>query len=270
MSAVVTYLPDLIGDRPEGLSASGLAWIFTVVVGLSFAGVAGWCIAHAIRRRDSLPLLLLGGGLISVGLEPVVDTLGKVWYAKDNPWVVYTAMGVPQPAFLLLGYSLFWGGTVYVGSRFVLRGTSLWKVFAVVALMDLFVEYLGAPVLDVGVYYGFSPFNILGFPIWWAFVNGAVSVAGIGLLLVLEPRLVGWRKIGLLAVSPSAFAATHAVCAWPVWVTINSPLPHWVGWIAGCLTIGLALLAVDFLSTTTRSFLPGPVTAMAGPVKDQS
>ena len=58
---------------------------------------------------------MLGGGLLSVGLEPVRDTMGKVWYAKDNPWVVYTGMGVPLPAFLVLGCALFWGGSVYVG-----------------------------------------------------------------------------------------------------------------------------------------------------------
>lgn len=237
---------------PTELHASDLAWTFTLVVGVGFVIVALWCLAYAVHKRDFLPLLMLGSGLLSVGLEPVVDTMGKVWYAKDNPWVVYTAMGVPQPAFLLLGYALFWGGTVYVGSRFVLRGSSMWKLFAAVFAMDLFVEYLGAPILDVGIYYDFSPYNILGFPVWWAFVNGAVAVVGAWLLITLEAHISGWRRIALLVVSPTAFAGTHAVCAWPVWVTLHSDSPTWLIWIAGTYAIAMAFGTVAFASTLVR------------------
>jgi len=249
MTSVLSTQLAALGPQPEDLTASSLAWTFTLVVGVGFVAVALFCVFYAIRRKDTLPLLMLGSGLISVGLEPAVDTLGKVWYANDNPWVVYTAMGVPQPAFLLLGYALFWGGTVYVGSRFVLQGTSLWKVFGIVFLMDVFVEYLGAPILKVGIYFDFSPFKVLGFPLWWAFVNGAVAAVGVWLLLALEHRLTGWHRIGLLPVSASAFAATHAVCAWPVWLALHSDLPHWLGWVAGTYTIAMAFGVVAFASS---------------------
>lgn len=241
-----------LGPQPLDMEASGAAWIFTLIVGVGFVAVAIWCIAFALRRKDMLPLLMLGSGLISVGLEPIVDTMGKVWYASDNPWVVYTAVGVPQPAFLLLGYALFWGGTVYIGSRFVLRGSSLWKVFAVVFVMDLFVEYVGAPILDVGIYFDFSPFNILGFPVWWAFVNGAVASLGVWLLIVLEKELQGWRRVALLVVSPTAFGGTHAICAWPVWVTLHSDTPEWAGWIAGIYAIAMAFGVVAFSAMMIR------------------
>lgn len=242
-----------LGPRPEDMHASGAAWVFTLVVGIGFVLVAAWCLTYAIHRRDVLPLVMLGSGLLSVGFEPVVDTLGKVWYATDNPWVVYTGMGVPQPAFLVLGYALFWGGSVYVGSRFVLNGTSLWRVFATIFAMDLFVEYLGAPILKVGVYYDFSPFNVLGFPIWWAFVNGAAGAVGVWLLIVLEPRLTGWRRLGLLPVSATAFGATHAACAWPVWVCLHSNAPHWLGYVAGAYAIAMAFAVVAFASSEIRS-----------------
>lgn len=237
---------------PTHLEASSLAWTFTLIVGAGFVGIALWCLAFAAVKRDGLPLLMLVSGLLSVGLEPVVDTMGKVWYAKDNPWVVYTAMGIPQPAFLLLGYALFWGGTVYVGSRFVLRGASIWKVFAVVFAMDLFVEYLGAPILKVGIYFDFSPFNILGFPVWWAFVNGAVAVVGVWLLITLESHLAGWKRLALVVVSPTAFAATHATCAWPVWVTLHSDVPTWLIWIAGTYAIAMAFGIVAFAAALLK------------------
>ncbi|OXR45164.1 hypothetical protein B7C42_03122 [Nocardia cerradoensis] len=245
LGALTAPVPGL-DQRPVGLNASGAAWIFTLVISIGFVAIAVWCLWFAVRRKDVLPLIMLGSGLLSVGLESIVDTLGNVWYANDNPWVVYTALGVPQPAFLILGYSLFWGGTVYVGSRFVLRGTSLWLIFATVFAMDLFVEYLGAPILHVGQYFGFSPYNLLGFPVWWAFVNGAVASVGVWLLIVLERRLRGWRRVALLVISPSAFAATHACCAWPVWVVLHADAPRWAGWIAGTTTIALAFGVVAF------------------------
>lgn len=250
---VSSSIPTMLASPPEGVHASDAAWIFTATVAVGFVVVAAWCLTYAIRRRDALPLIMLGSGLLSVGLEPIVDTLGKVWYAHDNPWVVYTGMGVPQPAFLVLGYALFWGGTVYVGSRYVLNGTSLWKIFATVFAMDLFVEYLGAPILKVGVYYGFSPFNVLGFPIWWAFVNGAAGAVGVWLLISLEPRLIRWRRFALLPVSATAFGATHAACAWPVWVCINSDAPHWLGFIAGTYAIAMSFGAVAFAGSEIRS-----------------
>jgi hypothetical protein len=122
-------------------------------------------------------------------------------------------------------------------------------VFLTVALMDTFVEYLGAPILKVGIYFDFSPFKLLGFPLWWAFVNGAVAPVGVWLLLTLENRLVGWRRIALLPISASAFAATHAVCAWPVWLCLHSNAPKWLGWIAGTYTIAMAVGVVAFAAS---------------------
>lgn len=236
------------GDAPTQLAASDAALGYTIVVLVGFVVVASWCVVYAVRNREVLPVLMLVSGLLAVGFEPVIDNLGKVWYAKDNPMVVYTSMGVPQPAFLLLGYSLFWGGTSYIGSRFVKGGTSIWKIWGVVFVMDLFVEYLGVPVFSVGTYYGNSPFTLWEFPLWWAFVNASSAVVGIGLLYAMEPRLLGWRKLGVLAVAPMAFGGTHAASAWPVWVALHSDVPSWVPWLAGTITIGLALFITMFVN----------------------
>lgn len=235
------------GDAPINLSASDAALGYTIVVLMGFVIVAGWCVIYSIRNKEILPVLMLISGLLAVGFEPVVDNLGKVWYAADNPLVVYTSMGVPQPAFLLFGYSLFWGGTAYIGSRFVANGTSIWKIWVIVFVMDLFVEYLGVPVFHVGSYYGNSPFTVFEFPLWWAFVNATSAVVGIGLLCAMEPRLTGWSQIGVLTIAPIAFGGTHAAAAWPVWVALNSDVPSWGRWVAGTITIGLALFIAFFV-----------------------
>lgn len=244
---------EALGPRPEWMAASSSAWAYTIVVGVAFLIAAGWCLIYVFRQRDILPLVMLLGGVISMGFEPTVDTLGKVWYAKDNPWVVYEGMGVPQPAFLLMGYSLFWGGAVYIASRLVRNGLSIYKVFAAVFAMDLFVEYLGVSVLGVGVYYDFSPFTLLGFPLWWAFVNAAAAVTGVWLVLTLEPRLIGWRRAGFLVVPATAFGTTHAACAWPVWLTLHSNAPHWVANLAGVYAIAMSFGITAFAATELQA-----------------
>lgn len=252
------------GSPPEWAMASSSAWAYTLVVGAAFAVAVTWCVVYAVRRRDALPLVMLAGGVISMGLEPAVDTLGKVWYAKDNPWVVYVGMGVPQPAFLLMGYSLFWGGAVYIASRLVRNGLSVYKVFATVFVMDLFVEYLGVGVLDVGVYYDFSPLKVLGFPLWWAFVNSAAAVIGVWLVLSLEDRLTGWRRAGFLVVPATAFGTTHAACAWPVWLALHSDAPQWAGYLAAAYAIAMSLGLTVFVDPELRRSAIAPESASTG------
>jgi hypothetical protein len=229
--------------------ASSAAWAYTLVVGAAFAVAVIWCLVYVVRQRDVLPLVMLVGGVISMGLEPAVDTLGKVWYAHDNPWVVYVGMGVPQPAFLLMGYSLFWGGAVYIASRIVRKGTSVYRVFAAVFVMDLVVEYLGVGVLGVGVYYDFSPLKLLGFPLWWAFVNAAAAVVGLWLVITLEQRLTGWRRAAFLVIPATAFGTTHAACAWPVWLALHSDAPHWVGYLAATYAIAMSFGLTAFVAS---------------------
>lgn len=235
---------------PTDLAAPDAAALYTVVIGVAFAAIGVWCVVVAVRRHDPTPVLVLVSGLLAVGFEPVVDTLGLVWYARDNPWVAYTALDVPQPVFLLLGYSFFWGGVVYATYRLLLAGVGPWRLFAAVVVMDLVVEILGVKVLDVGTYYGAQPFRVAGFPLWWAPVNGTVAVVGGRLLVYLVPRLRGWRRLGLLAVSPAAFAGTHGVSAWPTWVALGSDVPGVVVWIAATLTMALAAGLVAFVRST--------------------
>lgn len=244
-----------LGHRPEWVTASSSAWAYTLVVGVAFVVSVAWCLVYVLRQRDVLPLVLLVGGLIAMGLEPAVDTLGKVWYAHDNPWVVYVGMGVPQPAFLLMGYSLFWGGAVYIASRLVGKGVSIYKVFAAVFVMDLIVEYLGVSVLGVGLYYDFSPFKLWGFPLWWAFVNAAAAVVGVWLVLTLEDRLTGWRRAAFLVTPATAFGTTHAACAWPVWLALHSDAPHWAGYVGAVYAIAMSLGLTAFVAAELRTKL---------------
>lgn len=240
-------------EPPRDLSAPDWAGAYTVVIGACFVLGAALCARDGLRRRSALPLVMLASGLLAVGCEPVVDNLGAVWYPTDNPMVSYTAMGVPQPLFLQLGYPLFWGAITYLWFRLLADGrATVWPLFLGVLLFDLFVEVLGVWVLDVGIYYGPAPYRVLGFPLWWAPVNAAVSVVGAVALLHATPHLRGARQLLLLPLAPAAFLGTHAVCAWPVWFTMHSDVPQVARWVAATVTMGLVALLMAALAALPR------------------
>jgi hypothetical protein len=241
---------------PRDLKAADSAGAYVVVIGVCFAIGAAWCLREAIRRRDALPVVMLLGGALAVGGEPIVDNLGAVWYPADNPVVPYTAMGVPQPLFLQLGYPLFWGAIVYVFYELLRSGrVRIWPLFLFVFALDLFVEILGVRVLDVGVYYGPAPYRLLGFPLWWAPVNAAVAIVGARALLATVPLLPGWRVALLLPLAPGAFVGTHAMTAWPIWIAMQSDVPQAVRWLAATFTLALVALLIALIAAT----MPGRV-----------
>jgi hypothetical protein len=57
----------------------------------------------------------------------------------------------------------------------------------------------------------------------------------------------------LLPVSATAFGATHATCAWPVWSCLHSNTPHWLGYVAGAYAIAMAFAVVSFASSEIQS-----------------
>jgi hypothetical protein len=257
MQSLSSLLPGLL-QPPTDLEAADNAGAYVLVIGACLAVGAAWCLRESVRRRDLLPVVMLLSGALAVGGEPIVDTLGAVWYPADNPVVPYTAMGVPQPLFLQLGYPLFWGAIVFVFYDLLRSGrVRIWPLFLAVFAFDLFVEILGVRVLDVGVYYGPAPYRVLGFPLWWAPVNAAVAIVGARALLAAVPLLPGWRVLLLLPLAPAAFVGTHAMTAWPIWVAMHSDVAQVVRWLAATLTLALVALLIALIAATMPGRAPG-------------
>lgn len=261
MNTVPSSLLALL-QPPRDLEAADSAGAYIVVIGVCFAIGAAWCLREALRLRDPLPIVMLISGALAVSGEPIVDNLGAVWYPADNPVVPYTAMGVPQPLFLQLGYPLFWGAIVYVWYALLKAGkVRIWPLFLAVFALDFFVEVLGVWVLDVGAYYGPAPYRVLGFPLWWAPVNAAVAIVGARVLLAAVPLVRGWKVLLLLPLAPAAFVGTHAMTAWPIWVTMHSDVPQVVRWIAATCTLGFVALLIGLIAATMPVTKIEPSTA---------
>jgi hypothetical protein len=116
-----------------------------------------------------------------------------------------------------------------------------------VFLVNIALESPGI-IADVYTYYGKQPFDIWGFPLWWGFVNPLMPMIAGALIYKLRPHLeqVGQVALALavVAIIPMADGIANAAAAWPVIVALNTNVGYVGSWIAGFVTLGLALFVV--------------------------
>lgn len=233
-----------------------LSWAFMAVAAVFFLVGVGYVVRAAARGGGWLPALALLGGLIASLEEPWINVLIKLWYPTDAPWVVFTAMGHPQPFYVHLVYP----GFVGLGSYLVYRGlvthpdgSRLWPAFAAIAVLDLAFE-LPATAAGVFSYYGPQPFQLFdgAWPIWPAFVNAAGPVLGGWLIHRLEPLLRGRSRPLLALMPPLAYAGVYGATGWPTYTLLNTEVPAPFRALAALATIALCLAVTHILRVSTR------------------
>jgi hypothetical protein len=227
--------------------------------------LAGLALLFALGhwRRTGRPtflLLFVAGGAMML-FEPMVDTVGGVWFPRENSHVAFTLYGRPIPVWLCLTYFAFFGILVPAVWSALRRGVTrrkLWTLYAACALADVVMEVILLH-FDTYIYYADQPLVLLEFPFWWAPVNGLIVLAAASAVLRLEPLLAGARQLLIVPIALTASAAVNACAGWPSWLVINSDL-GWAGTQAGGLaTYALALWLMGGLVAV----LTGPAVARA-------
>jgi hypothetical protein len=208
-------------------------------------------VAYRLARRhhSPVPFFFLLGGALTVGYEPVVDTLGKCYLPSDYQWTMFTVLDRPMPVYAVLVYTAFFGGFAIMSWNHLTTGgpaAGLWKKFAAAILVNTFLfETPAVSIFRVYTYYGHQPFDFWGFPLWWPFVNTAGPIAAGALIYVLGShlKLKGRALFGLsMILIPMTDGAVNGAAAYPTWMALNSDVPAWITWCAGAITIGLAVL----------------------------
>ncbi|MGE4425417.1 MAG: hypothetical protein AB7G37_03065 [Solirubrobacteraceae bacterium] len=241
-------LPPNVKPLPAGFEAGSTnEIIFFFVAG---AAVVLFALPWAIRaamKRNFVPILVIGSGLICALEEAMLDMLGHLHWADDLTGV-YTNFGIEVPLLIPLCYVAFLGLQSYF-NYFVIRNGATFKTFlmllAMGAILDAVMETIGIN-LNVYEYYGVQPFELFGFPYWWAFINSA-SFVTVGILLhIMVPRLQGWRQLLLLIAAPYGMAATYFTVGWVHLLAHNSGLPEWARWVAAAIMMveAVALMKV--------------------------
>lgn len=244
------YPPNVIpSDQPALDPASGGAEIaFFFIAGAAVVLFAlPWAIRSA-RQGHWLPIIVIVGGFICSFEEAMLDMLGHLHWAP-NLQMVYTNFGVSVPLLIPLCYVAFLGLMSYFCHFVISNGAKrkhYFMLFAMGGILDAVMETIGIN-LGVYTYYGIQPFEFLGFPYWWAFINSASFVAVGSILAYGVPRLKGGRK-WLLVMAPSyGMAATYFTVGWIHLIAHNSGMPEALRWIAAAMMMVEACFFIALL-----------------------
>jgi hypothetical protein len=241
----------LLAPIPNMTISSGLHLFAEAITFAVLLGVLAWAISLARRYRTPVPLLMMLGGALTYGFEPIVDTLGKCYLPATHQWTLFTELGRHMPVYGLFVYSAFFGGFSIMSWSHLKAGGDpkrLWKLYAIAIFINTFLFESPAIWAHIYRYYGEQPFNLWGFPLWWPFVNTAGPIAGGALAYVLADRSRLDRRIVLAfaVISEPLFdGLANGAAGGPTWMAMNSGMPAAVIWLAGVLTIAIGCLIVE-------------------------
>ena len=245
-------MPEMTLPSPPPFSAGPVAgWFFTLYAGAFLVIVALiWALYVGFKKKNWLPIILIGGGFLCSLCEPMLDFLGHLRWANDLPVYVFHNFGIDIPLLIPFCYAAFLGLEPYFWYLVFKRGVTVKQTFLVFAVAGLTDAIMETPGLNLHVYeyYGVQPFTLLKFPYWWAFLNGLSFVLIGALIWYLEPRLKGWSRAWFLIVPPCGMMMAYFPAGWPHILALNSELPEPLKWVATAITCALTLVVVRIIA----------------------
>lgn len=189
------------------------------------AVVLVFALQHWRKSGSSIGIWFLLGGAMCTFNEPIVDVLGKCWFPAIGSWVLIKAWGVSIPAHMVPVYMWYVGGQAFLCYRLYQNGISRRGVFGLYAAFGVINILLEVPGLNTEVpmysYYGNQPLVFMKFPLWWMFCNALMPMMMAGLIFHFDALLQGLRRVLVVPLAWMAAAATNALVAAPIWVTLN-------------------------------------------------
>ncbi len=246
-------MPPFIEPAPSDFSAGPfVGWFFTLYAGLGIVSIATiWALYVGFKKKNWLPLLLLGGGLVCSLLEPMLDLLGHLHWANDLPFFVFTNFGIAIPLLIPFCYAAFFGLEPYFIYLLFKRGVTVKQVmfmYLVSGLSDAIMETPGL-LMHAYKYYGVQPYTFLGFPYWWAFINGAGFMTVGYLIYHFEPKLKGWARALFLVIPPCGMMIAYFSVGWVHILALNSTLPTPLKWVATTIMMVAFVGYIRYLAT---------------------
>lgn len=239
---------------PYGFSAHpSFSWAFLAVGAAFFVVSALWAVSESRRSSRAIPVLALIGGFLAALEEPWINSMIQLWYPRDSPLVVFTAMEHAQPLYVFLVYPGFVGLGAYVVYRNLVahpNGRRLWRFFGGIVLLDMAFE-LPTTAAGVFYYYGDQPMQLVGdgWPSWVGPINAAGPLLAGWLMYRLVPILAGaWRAIAVVVLPPLAYAGVYGAAGWPVYTLLKTDVPMAARWAAALVTVALCAGIVTLIS----------------------
>jgi hypothetical protein len=235
----------------EGVAPHASTLFFNVFIFIPLAIALIVAIRHIKQGKGPLLLYCIIGGAFAATLEPVVDVLGLVYLKENGAVGTFTVLDRTLPVYICFVYPWYVGGLGYLGCRLFQGGITrkaLFQLWALDCVIDVFLETPGI-LAKTYSYYGHQPFKVLGFPLWWGFVNPIMPMVAGAMIYRLLPHLRGWKLLAVIPILPMADGLANGATAWPMWITLNQQdVPYVVTYLAAFVTLGLALYSVWIIS----------------------
>jgi hypothetical protein len=227
--------------------------VYTVLmIAITGGFLVYWLLTPAERRiGPALPVLLIGGALSGL-MEAWLDNVVLVGYPPHQSLPALHAFGRSVPVFVPIGYAWFCGGLLYLVARSYGRGVTahkVWTLYGAIVVVD-FVAIGLSSWIGILQFFGHPPMDILGYPLWWAGIDGLDVVLGGAIVFVLLHRLRGRDQLWLLLVPSIALGAAAGLVGWPVSTALNSGWSMPAKYACAVASIALSLATVKFLART--------------------
>ncbi|WP_454648722.1 hypothetical protein [Bradyrhizobium liaoningense] len=253
---------DMVMPQAAQLWTHIVAWALVAVV-LTLA------LRHWRRGGTAIGIWLVLGGALTTLNEPIVDVLGKCWFAAIGSNVLFKAWGFSIPSYLVPIYACYVGGQAFLAYRLYEKGISrrgLFGLYATFAVVGMFME-LSQLILPMPTYsyYGNQPLVLFGFPLWWTFCNALMPMLIAGVAFAAAPALRGARQALLVPLGWMAALAANVVAA-PIWIALNLDnssllLTH----LAAVVSLGMGLLVCSGLALAVAQSGPLPSRGRVAP-----
>ena len=225
---------------------------FTIMTQIPFVFVLYKAFKN-LAKGDPTCLLFAVGGVIAAALEPAVDVMGFCFFPREGNWIAFELYGRPIPIFVPATYGWFVGGRGYWFLTILRNGkttrSGVWRLWLRSFAANLVLEY---PPLYWGIYiyYGYQPFSVGGFPLWFPAIHAVSPMMAAGLVFILREYLMGWKTLTIPAIVSSAYAMANAGLGWPVWAALSVDNGYYTTYPAAIATFSLIATTIWIVSLT--------------------
>jgi hypothetical protein len=236
------------------VAGSTSKWLFTVWAGFLALVVLPYVVKRMIKDHDRVPLWIwIGGFICSLG-EPMLDTLGHLWWPQNLPGPAFKAYHLDVPALIPPCYTATICVAAYIFYRLFLNGAGRRQtyLFWVIGLLIDGALELPGTAAKVYTYYGNQPFSVAHFPLHWAFMN-ATGYLTVGFAIwICVPHLRGKREPLIALIPPMAFLGAYGMVSWPAFLSVNADMPRFAQAIVDLGTPLLCLVLVSAMADTAE------------------
>ena len=199
---------------PDAAMPEPLQTIMFWLTGTLAAATFAYSLLMSKRQGSALPVLLVIGAGVAILLERIVGFLGHVIHPATGSIEMFSAVNRTIPWHMGFAYIAAFGAVYLVIYARAINGpvnsNYVWGTFAVSVAAYILVEIYPVQA-GLWVYYDHQPLWLWRgmAPLTWSFLNSASEIAGIALVYLLLPALVGWRQLLVIVLGPMGALMGH-------------------------------------------------------------